>query len=1291
MKQPLPKAYPTIYNSLFSQTARPVLLLLLCFAISLGTARAQLTKVWEVPDIAYSAAENTGFVQQKVDPAGNLVLLGSNLALFKYDATGKQLWSAQHKSSPDINYLYSDGLWLDKSGNIFVLGRSGTAPDVYEDILLKYGPAGNLLWSKAFTNTPGNMVNVETLALDAEGNVYLTGNMNDAGITVMATQKLSGAGTVLWTTQEPGLRNGEVIEVDNKGGVFVLTSSLEVVLGSATILFYKYDATTGAKQLQKSFSTPRVPGYNETPEKLLITKAGEIYAIVGTSSGSSGVLKVFLHKLAADGTLLYKNQIGQTDAAVFYDAVFTANEELLFLCREQKYRTTWDHFMTKVDANGQHLWLHKFNVYEADNMVRYFAPAPMGMAMNADGTIAIAGSYSYFKIPPFSASTVYTEYPKYIVATFTKDGTETWRQLQNQFSLRDGRAGISYIDNKSLYVVVNPAESAGAFSTRNLTVMKFQDCAGFTANAGTDKTICAGGNAQLQATGGTNYSWSPSAGLSATNIANPVASPSQTTTYTVTVTNAEGCTATDQVVVTVNPMPAVTIAAGSATTFCAGGSVILTATSGTNYSYQWLKNGAPIAQATTKTYTATTSGDFTVIVKAAGGCEVTASPVKVVVTPGVTASAGTDKEICAGSNVQLGASGGTTYAWSPATGLSATNIANPVASPASTTTYTVTVSNASGCSSTDQVTVKVTASPAVTITPAGPTTFCEGGSLVLNASQGTGYTYQWYNNGNPINQATGSSFTTFAGGEFSVKVTMGSGCTATSSPVKVTENKAATVVAGTAQQVCVNAAAFTLSGFSPAGGTWSGPGVSANGKFNPATAGTGTHTLTYKVTQNSCEASATKTITVTSGVAAPGTITGNATTCAGTTNLTYSINAVTNAQNYTWTVPAGYTITDGQGTTSIKVTTGSTSGTITVKAANDCGESAAATIAVNITAQPVATITLQGASAFCEGEAALLKAPAGANYSYQWLRNGTTISGATAADYSATTSGNYTVQVSNGNCSRTSSQVSISVTPTIRNNAIASGNLSVCSGKAGVELQAGVPTGGAGTYTYQWEQSTDGTSYTNIPGATSQNYTPAGLTATTWFRRKVTSGGCSHTSASVKLTLAEAPVVSLSAFTKMCTGDAAMTLSGGLPAGGTYAGPGVTNGIFNAATAGAGTHIITYTYTDASGCAATASQTIVVETECAVTGVEDDEPPHKFEYFPNPAKDKLNIAVTLPEWTDLTIQLIDARGRIVLQKNYTMQVGTFAATILLEQKARGLYFLRVTTKEGSYHRKVLLW
>jgi hypothetical protein len=101
--------------------------------------------------------------------------------------------------------------------------------------------------------------------------------------------------------------------------------------------------------------------------------------------------------------------------------------------------------------------------------------------------------------------------------------------------------------------------------------------------------------------------------------------------------------------------------------------------------------------------------------------------------------------------------------------------------------YTVVVTNASTCSSTSTATVvTVNALPTATITPASSTTFCQGGSVVMNANTGTGLTYQWFNNTSAISGATGASYTATMSGSYTVTVTNASTCSSTSTAVVVT-------------------------------------------------------------------------------------------------------------------------------------------------------------------------------------------------------------------------------------------------------------------------------------------------------------------------------------------------------------------------------------------------------------------------------------------------------------------------------------------------------------------------
>jgi hypothetical protein len=279
-----------------------------------------------------------------------------------------------------------------------------------------------------------------------------------------------------------------------------------------------------------------------------------------------------------------------------------------------------------------------------------------------------------------------------------------------------------------------------------------------TANAGTDVAICAGQSTTLTATpSGVTYLWNNSQTTASITV-------STSGTYTVTVTEANGCKDTDDVIVTVNSLPSATITPSGPLSFCDGGSVSLSAPTGmTNYLWNTLATTqsinatasgtytvtvsdgtgcanssnvavtvlpVPIASITppnvsfcaglTETFTATTAssylwntgattqsipissaGTFTVTITSVNNCTSSASANSAVFTL-PTADAGTDPTICLLGSATLTATGGVTYLWSTSETSAGISV-----DPLVTTAYTVTVTNGNGCTDTDDVTVNV--------------------------------------------------------------------------------------------------------------------------------------------------------------------------------------------------------------------------------------------------------------------------------------------------------------------------------------------------------------------------------------------------------------------------------------------------------------------------------------------------------------------------------------------------------------------------------------------------------
>jgi large repetitive protein len=360
-------------------------------------------------------------------------------------------------------------------------------------------------------------------------------------------------------------------------------------------------------------------------------------------------------------------------------------------------------------------------------------------------------------------------------ATVTNEGTNPTYQWQvnginagtnnnffNTFTLNNNDQ-VKLILTSSL-ACATPASVTSNIISISVTPAPFAD-------AGNDTTICAGTSAQLHAQGGTTYSWSPATGLSNPNIANPVATPLVTTRYYLTVFNGS-CFANDSVLVTVNQATSASVNISASTNnICSGTSVIFTATAsggGSNPVYQWQVNGINAGtNSNTFTTTALNNNDqVTVILTSSLTCvtpqTVSSNTIVMNVTPAPVAQAGNDNTICAGASVQLQGSGGSIYSWSPAAGLSNPNIANPVATPASTTAYILTVSNGGTCTAKDTVVITVNqpVTPTANISATG-LNICAGTSVTFTAAitnGGTSPVYQWQING--INAGNNSnSFT----------------------------------------------------------------------------------------------------------------------------------------------------------------------------------------------------------------------------------------------------------------------------------------------------------------------------------------------------------------------------------------------------------------------------------------------------------------------------------------------------------------------------------------------------
>ncbi|MBS1743551.1 MAG: T9SS type A sorting domain-containing protein [Bacteroidetes bacterium] len=646
-------------------------------------------------------------------------------------------------------------------------------------------------------------------------------------------------------------------------------------------------------------------------------------------------------------------------------------------------------------------------------------------------------------------------------------------------------AGTGY----RIRVVSSNPVVTGSDNGANITINAQPVASVLTAIGST--TFCQGGNVVINGntSGGT---WSVGGGTTTSLTATASGD------YYTTTTNGCGSITSNHIAVTVNSLPAAVITASGATTFCQGGSVTLSANTGVGLTYQWFVNGSLISGAASSSIPAVTTGTYSATVTNANGCSANSNVISVTVNPLPTATitAAGPVTFCTGGSVVLNANTGSglTYQWKQNT----SNISGATASSYTATTagsYTVVVTNANGCSATSLATVvsvqsNSIASVSIAASPAGA--ICQNTNVVFTAtpvSGGANPIYSWSVNGSTISSGTNPVFgsTTLVNGDVvncSMLSNLG-GCVvnnpATSNSVVMTVNPLPTVsFSGLASTYAVNAASVTLTG-SPAGGTFSGPGISGN-TFSPAAAGAGgPYNIIYTYTNaNGCTNSNTQQTTVTGTCtipARPGTITtvgGSAKVCPGDVK-TYTIVAVSGATSYTWSAPAGAVVTGGQGTTAatITYTTGFTAGdSLRVTANNTCGSSVARALKINRNANASTPSAITG-SAFgvCNSSnvAYTVTPVSGVSYAWTWsvanasIASGQGTNAITSNFLSAFVTGKLSVVATNACGSSSARALTVYARPAVPGTI--TGSTTACANQSGLPYSI-APVPNAATYTW---------------------------------------------------------------------------------------------------------------------------------------------------------------------------------------------------------------------------------
>jgi hypothetical protein len=422
----------------------------------------------------------------------------------------------------------------------------------------------------------------------------------------------------------------------------------------------------------------------------------------------------------------------------------------------------------------------------------------------------------------------------------------------------------------------------------------------------------------------------------------------------------------------------------------------------------------------------------------------------------------------------------------------------------------------------------------------------------------------------------------------------------------------------------------------------------------------------------------------------PDEIVGSETPCIGSSQI-YSVTNVSGV-TYTWQVPADWTINSGNGTNSITVTVGTQAGIMLVTPSNGWGSGPAQFLMVTPSATTEATVVIGADQGnICSGALVNITATpteGGDSPVYQWFVNGieNAETGAVLTYAPANYDEVYALLTSSLSCVTNnpvqSNTIQLQVTePVDVFVSITEDKNNVCAGEI-ITFTATTSNGGDQPE-YNWYVNDD------IAGdnAPTFAYAPENgdiislvFTSSVWC---VTQNPV--TSNAIVAIVNALPEVSWNYTdpTTVCIEDwGPITLTGGLPEGGTYSGDGVSGNIFDQAVAGTGNHVISYTYTDANYCSNQASIEFTVD---ACLGISESGT--GLQVYPNPASDMITVKNTSNQQIE-SFTLFNAMGLAVYVNSDTKTSGIY--TIPVQNLPAGNYFIKIITEQETLVKSVII-
>ncbi|MCO6479556.1 MAG: T9SS type A sorting domain-containing protein [Phaeodactylibacter sp.] len=830
--------------------------------------------------------------------------------------------------------------------------------------------------------------------------------------------------------------------------------------------------------------------------------------------------------------------------------------------------------------------------------------------------------------------------------------------------------------------------SPGSTTTYQATVADANGCLASTtvlvtvhplpvANAGDDREICSGEQSLLQASasGGTGdyvYHWNNSLGFGAEKLVSPLA----TTTYTITITDEEGCSDTDEVMLSVNPLPAVSITKADAACGQDNGSAVATATGGAGpYTFEWSDGQAG------ENATGLAAGSYSVTATDTRGCTATATVAisdqagPVVNIPGVS-------QICRGDSANLIAivvdgNGPFSYNWNDALG---TNNNIRVA-PTTTRAYSVTVTDANNCVGVAQVTVPVAQRATVN---AGPNqSVCLGEAIQLNGQIGGGAaSAEWDaliagGTFSPGPDALDAVYTPPAGYTgpvtFALMVEAEAPCPAVLSymaadikPLPALEIDGGSVqcepgfnnygfeIASNASQVNCSAGAVAPAG--PGLLSVTGIPVGLNVTVTAVNPVTGCEN-TEEVNSPICECEAV--------VSDPPVSLGNVEVCEGAPLPALQVEVDEGETAFWYATPTGGD-TLAENTTSYQPDAPGSYYAARFDLQTLCETTAR--VEVSLSTRPLPVANAGEDQTICPGDEATLQAQEEEGYAYEWSTGATTA----ATTVSPATTQTYTVTVTADGCSA-EDMVTVAVTPDIE-AAFVLQNALDCFGDTDGVLFVNA-TGGAPPLSYEWNT---GDTLPSLSGLSANIYTVT-----------ITDQEECETTESFEMTEPSAiteTAVSITADTNgIGSGAIDIEIGGGSPPYAfTWTGQNFSSSQEDPSGLREGEYFLEVR--DSRGCA----QALGPFTVPLIVGLEDKlVRPAAVQLFPNPTTGRVWASVSLPRRGDVQLEAFNPLGERILRQEWR-DITERSAELDFSAHSSGVYLVKITYGQEVFAKRLIV-